>query len=162
MPVTSDNGHCSDLASSHLLARPGPPNAHFTQKGFTLPIGTLPMPTLLKKDLLSPLVHSQRLSPNTSPPFSSKRIYLFSVLLNSEVLSRIFFQFLSIQILTFFPKNSKFSGIYSRKTLISRSFLVEIETKFVWRKHTGVVHHFLSPFFIRVCHCHWPKNGLGF
>lgn len=46
----------------------------------------LPMPILLKKDLLSPLVHSQCLLPNTSPPF-----YLFSVLLNSEVLSRIYF-----------------------------------------------------------------------
>jgi len=120
------------------------------------------MPTLLKKDLLSPLVHSQRLSPNTSPPFSFKRIYLISVLLNSEVLSRIFFQFLSIQILTFFQKNSKFSGIYSRKRLISQSFLVEIETQFVGRKHTGVVHHFLSPFFIRVLSLSLAKEWIRF
>jgi hypothetical protein len=47
VPVTSDNGHCSDLASSHLLARPGPPKAHFTQKGFTLPLDPLPMPITL-------------------------------------------------------------------------------------------------------------------
>jgi hypothetical protein len=146
VPVTSDNGHCSDLASSHLLAWPGPPNAHFTQKGFTF----------------SPLVHSQCLSPNTSPPFSSRRIHLFSVLLNSEVMFRIFFHFLSIQILTFFHKNDKFSGIYSRKTLISQSFLVEIETKFVGRKHTGGVHHFLSPFFIRVLSLSLAKEWIRF
>lgn len=41
----------------------------------------LPMAILLKKDLLSPLVHSQCLSPNSSPPFSSRIIHLFSVLL---------------------------------------------------------------------------------
>ncbi len=67
----------------------------------------LPMPILLKKDLLSSLIHSQCLLPYTPSPFSSRRVHLFSVLLNSEILSRIVFPFLSIQILTFFQKKKQ-------------------------------------------------------